>query len=152
MTTHTTTRVLRPAVIAAAALAVAAVAAGSAALASPGCDAVNAKAFDRDLKAAESFSETVSTFAIGDSISFKIKCPGWRCRHGELIWSLTSGNGTRVSESIKNPKGALYDMSGAQLLYTVTGTEHDTTLTFSMFWFQAAQLHSTCTPAGTKEK
>jgi hypothetical protein len=37
-------------------------------------------------------------------------------------------------------------------MHTVTGTEHDTTLTFFVFSIHLAQLRSTCAPAGAKEK
>jgi hypothetical protein len=149
MTTLCAARVMRSALIAAAALAVAA---GSAALASPGCDAVNAKAFDGGEVFFRPFSKTVSEFSIGDRISFNMRCPSGQCGSSGLIWSLTSGNGTVLSDD-KERKGALYTASGgAELVYTVLGTEHDTTLRFFMFSISAIQLHSTCRPAGTEAK
>jgi hypothetical protein len=149
MTMLRAARVTRSALTAAAALAVTA---GSAALASPGCDAVNAKAFDDGEVFFRSFSKTVSEFSIGDRISFNMRCRSGQCGSSGLVWSLTSGNGTVFSVSDKEHKGALYTASGTKLLYTVTGMEHDTTLKFVMYSFSATQLHSTCTPAGTEAK
>jgi hypothetical protein len=62
-------------------------------------------------------------------------------------WRLTSGNNTVVSEGRKLGTDFFND-----ILYTVTGTARDTTLTFDMLSWVNALLYSTCTPAGNRSE
>jgi hypothetical protein len=69
-----------------AALAVLVSIGGRQALASAGCDAVNAGGFN-DSNAEGGSSKTVQNFAVGDKVTFNITTHGGS-------WSLSSGNGT----------------------------------------------------------
>lgn len=83
------------------------------ALASAGCDAVNAGGYNRTVNAGDVDTTTINNFAVGDKITFT--------SGGNLLWKLDSGNGPTVS----------FDFSGIPFAktYTVTGANGDTTLT-----------------------
>ena len=115
---------------------------GSGALASPGCDAVNAKAFDGETT--DRFRKTISGFTIGDKISIRTTCA--YCWSRDLaVANLISGDESTVS-------------AGLNLSYEVTGNNQDTTLTFAVSVLKGGNLvlhtfwRGTCTPAGAAPK
>ena len=89
---------------------------GHEAMASPGCDAVNAGVFNVSTGAIS--NKTVGDFAVGDNITF-------------LITSSNSGSWILRTASFANLDGSpLFAKNGSQTKsYTVTGSNQDTTLT-----------------------
>ena len=85
---------------------------GGQALASAGCDAVNAGGFNQTV-VGKGGGATVADFAIGDTVTFIIN-------DGGGVWDLITGNGTRLAAS----GDGLHTVS-----HTVTGANADTTLT-----------------------
>lgn len=119
------------------------------ALGSPGCDEVNAKAFDGDSYESPGgkLEKTVSGFSVGDVISVRISCGhSGHLWCSEAIWraKLVSGNNSVIAEASKAT-----DWAGATILHTVTGRDQDTTLTFTFWSSPYARPVSTgkCIPA-----
>ena len=126
--------------------------ASSTALASAGCDAVNAGGFDDSVVYPPPLSvKTITGFAPGDRIEFKISTnasPGWL----DSQWFLRPSAGGAILAQFNGPSG----FPGATLgSYTVTGTG-DTTLrseyqaiyiqNFGLYSTGAANVSATCTP------
>jgi hypothetical protein len=111
------------------------------AIASPGCDQVNAKAWNAN--AMHSFSKTVSGFAAGDALAISVICSlDFSCpaRYPRII-SLISGNGKKVKEGL------------GEITYTVTGADEDITLTMTVVSpYNHPASSAKCTPAGTDTK
>jgi hypothetical protein len=88
---------------------------GGQALASAGCDAVNAGGFNDSVTAGNTSTKTITNFAVGDTVTFTITLTGGV----QAQWTLKSGGGT----TLETQSG-----SSATRSYTVTGTTSDTTL------------------------
>jgi hypothetical protein len=116
------------------------------ALASAGCDAVNAGGFGDSLVglAGGPSTKTIAGFAAGDSISFTIT------RTGAVFaetWTLTSGNAT--------PLDASAAVDGTEVRsYRVTGSNQDTTLNSAIEIIGAGGITvtATCTPGAPSDK
>jgi hypothetical protein len=87
------------------------------ALASAGCDAVNAGGFNDSIGPGGNSTKTVAGFSVGDAISFSISTLG-----GPQSWTLKSGNGTTVNSFF-----TAFTVTQTES-YTVTGNNQDTTL------------------------
>lgn len=116
--------------------------AGRAAFASPGCDAVNARAFTG--QTATVFTRTVAAFTIGDNVSIQLTCPYCWSR-GLVRATLTAGDGSTVA-------------AGYAISYVVTGRKFDTTLTYSVDVLRGGNfvIHTlwrgTCSAVGAQPK
>ena len=131
MTTHGAAVVMRSPLIATWPLTSAVAAGGVDAIPSPGCDAVNAKAFDHqiDNQIDNKLDKTVSGFSVGDSFSIRMRC--WTdplCRQGVLEAKLIAGDGSTVYKGEFSP----VSKGDPTVYYQVTGRNQDTTLTFSL--------------------
>jgi hypothetical protein len=84
---------------------------GGQALASAGCDAVNAGGFNQTV-VGRSGGATITEFAIGDTVTFVV--------NGGGFWDVATGDGTTLAAS----GDRLHSVS-----HTVTGANADTTLT-----------------------
>jgi hypothetical protein len=140
-------RVMRSTLIAALLLTLAVAEGGVDATALPGCDAVNAKAFDGETYISDrhTFKRTVSPFSTGDTLSFRVSCSDG-CQN-EFLVKLTSGDDTDVSAGRWVP-----NFWGRTLSYTVTGDKMDTTLTFFLFKIWAGATSRVTCSAGAEAR
>jgi hypothetical protein len=111
---------------------------GGQALASAGCDAVNAGGFNDTVTNLNTSVKTVANFVVGDKITFAITMTG----AGGGQWELQNGNNT-ILESVTG---------SATQSYTVTGNNNDTTLRQTIRSNSpgaTVQVTATCTAAAS---
>jgi hypothetical protein len=105
------------------------------ALASAGCDAVNAGGFNQTV-VGESEGATIADFAIGDTVTFVFN-------NGGGFSDLTTGNGTTLAAF----GDGLHTVS-----HTITGANADTTLTDTIASAgPPISFTATCTPAAASQ-
>jgi hypothetical protein len=105
---------------------------GGQALASAGCDVVNAGEFDQTIIGEGGGTSTIHNFAIGDTVTFVVANVGG-------VWQLISGNGTSLATV----------MTGRHTVpHIVTSADDDTTLqSIVSSAGSPVTVTATCTPA-----
>src|SRR5262249_30868318 len=116
---------------------------GRQALASAGCDAVNAGGFNGSGTSFFLLKQTIAGFAIGDAVTFTITSVVGPS--SELVWRLFSGNFTQLNELVTSSSMTVVRS------YTVTGNNQDTTLNQIMIARPGASgtVTATCKVAAT---
>ena len=109
---------------------------GPQALASAGCDVVNAGEFDQTIIGGGGETATIHDFAIGDTVTFVIANVGG-------VWQLISGNGTSL---------AAVTTGRHTIPHTVTSADDDTTLqSIISSAGSPVSVTATCTPAAPSQ-